>query len=82
MFVRQEKNVQNLPRLGECLQEPLHRVGIPVLERVPSPGRSLHLPPACCEGSPRTRRWWAGRGLTMEDGRTSSCLTTPLKTQI
>lgn len=28
LFVRQEKNVQNLPRRGECLQEPLPREGV------------------------------------------------------
>lgn len=78
MFVRQERLVQNVPRLGECLQEPLPRLGIPAVEQVTSPWEILHLPPACCEGSRRTRRWWAGRGLTMEDGRTS-CLATPSK---
>lgn len=39
MFVRQEKNVQNVPRLGECFQEPLPRLGIPAVEQVTSPGR-------------------------------------------
>ena len=58
---------------GRCLQKPVPGVGIRAPGPVTSPRRRLRRPPACCDGSPRTRRWWARREPS-EGGRWANIL--------